>query len=61
MPEVGYQVPEVLEHYNSYQSDGITVYVMKNINTINNKLEFVASTFLFVTSLSVKGIKVNAL
>ncbi|MBE0450870.1 MAG: hypothetical protein IBX70_08485 [Clostridia bacterium] len=61
MPEVGYQVPEVLEHYNSYQRDGITVYVMKNVNTINNKLEFVASTFLFATSLSVKGVKVNAL
>ena len=61
MPEVGYHVPEVLEHYNSYQKDGISVYVMKNINTNNNKLEFTASTFLFATTLSVKGVKVSAL
>ena len=56
LPEVGYRVPEVLEHYNLYQIDGISVYVMKNINTYNNKLEFVATKLLFFTTLDVKGI-----
>lgn len=34
---------------------------MKNVNTLNNRLEFVASKFLFATTLDVKGVKVNAL
>lgn len=59
MPEVGYRVPEAPELYNIYEKDGIEVYVMKNVNTFNNKLEFVANTFMFVTTLDVKGVKVN--
>ncbi len=59
MPEVGYHVPEVPELYNKYEKDGITIYVMKNINTANNKLEFIANRFLFATVLDVKGVKLN--
>lgn len=61
MPEVGYLVPEVPEHYNIYKVDDITVYVKKNLNTSADQLEFVANKILFVTSLDVKGVKTMSL
>ena len=61
IPEVGYRVPEVPEHYNIYTVDGITVYVKKNVNTTTDHLEFVASKILFVTSLNVNGVKTTSL
>lgn len=57
IPTVGYQAPEFPEHYDQYNVDDIVVYVKKNVNTINNKLEFVTSSFLFMTSIHVRGVK----
>ena len=61
MPEVGYRVPEVPEHYNIFKVDDITVYVKKNVNTTADHLEFVATKILFVTSLNVNGVKTMSL
>ncbi|HAS72698.1 MAG TPA: hypothetical protein DCS67_00970 [Clostridiales bacterium UBA8960] len=61
MPEVGYRAPEVPEHYNIHEVDGITVYVKKNVTTTANQLEFVASKLLFVTTLEVRGVRTKSL
>ena len=61
MPEVGYRIPEVPEHYNIYKVDDVTVYIKKNVNTISDHLEFVANKIMFVTTLDVKGIKTKSL
>ena len=57
IPEVGYRVPEVPEHYNIFHVDEITVYVKKNVNTTADRLEFVVNKILFVKSLDIKGVK----
>lgn len=57
IPSVGYHAPEFPEHYKTYDVNGITVYVKKNVNAVNDKLEIVTSLFLFMTILEVKGVK----
>lgn len=37
--------------------EGIKVYVMKNVTTTANKLEFVVNKFMFIASLEVRGIR----
>jgi len=61
MPEVGYRVPEVPEHYNIFKVDDVTVFVKKNVNTTADQLEFVANKILFVTTLDVRGVKNKSL
>ncbi|MGB3367583.1 MAG: hypothetical protein WBA54_08845 [Acidaminobacteraceae bacterium] len=58
IPSVGYHVPEFPERYNIYEVKDITVYVKKNVNTDNDKLEFFTNSFLFLTTLEVRGVKV---
>lgn len=57
MPEIGYRTPEVPEHYEMSEIEGIKVYVMKNVTTTANKLEFVVNKFMFIASLEVRGIR----
>lgn len=57
VPDVGYHAPEFPEHYNIYDVDGFKVYIKKNVNTENDKIEFVASTFLIFTTLEVRGVR----
>jgi hypothetical protein len=59
IPQIGYHVPKVSEHYTIYNVQDVRVYIKNNVNTVNNKLEFYTSSFLFITSLEVKGLKLS--
>jgi len=61
MPEVGYRVPEVPEHYDVFEVEDYKVYVKKNVTLTGARLEFVARKVLFVTTLEVHGVKTRSL
>jgi|GEM_PF-4152463 len=60
MPEVGYRVPKVPDHYNIIKVDDITVYIKNNLNITSEKIEFVAIKNLLATTLDVRGVRIKS-
>ena len=58
VPDVGYRVPEAQGLYDVYTIDEYMVFIDKNAIVIGDRVEFVATTILFMTNLDVIGINI---
>lgn len=58
IPYVAMEKPKNLEDYNSFDVDGIKVYVAKRIKARNNEIRIVLNSLLFIKSLEVMGVEI---
>lgn len=59
-PRIKFRPPRDERNYDSYMVDGVRVYVEKDIEAIDNTIEFVEESFLGVHRCHVRGIKLDS-
>lgn len=58
-PVINYKKPKNMELYDAYQVGDITVYVEKNVKTVNDELEFIDKKMWRFHRCQVRGIEYN--
>ena len=58
-PVINYRKPKNMDLYDTYQVDDITVYVAKNVETVNDELQFVDKKTWRFHRCQVQGVKYN--
>jgi len=58
-PTVRLGKPEIVESFDLYNVDGISLYLKKGIKVRNDRLHIFLRKFLFVKDLAVDGISID--
>ena len=59
-PRINFRPTRDERNYDSYLIDGVRVFVEKEIEAIDNTIEFVEETFLGVHRCHVRGVKLDS-
>lgn len=57
VPKVNYRKPRHVEGFDKYQVDGFTVYIAKNVESIDDIIKFEDKKMLGVHRCKIKGVK----